>query len=157
MRDIREIIIHCADTPEGRNNTVADITAWHKARGFRTIGYHFVIYLDGSIHKGRPIEEVGAHCKEGGHNRHSIGICYIGGAEWRDGVDANGKPIKGEDGKTKLIPKDTRTPAQRKALAELCHELKRKYPLATIHGHNEFANKSCPSFNVQEWRKEVKL
>lgn len=132
MRDIREIIIHCADTPEGRNNTVADITAWHKARGFRTIGYHFVIYLDGSIHKGRPIEEVGAHCKEGGHNRHSIGICYIGGrtADMKEN-------------------KDTRTPAQKQALLRLLKELLSRFPRATIHGHREFtcknnANGKCP-------------
>lgn len=132
MRDIREIIIHCADTPEGRNNTVADITAWHKARGFRTIGYHFVIYLDGSIHKGRPIEEVGAHCKEGGHNRHSIGICYIGG--------------RSADMKEN---KDTRTPAQKQALLRLLKELLSRFPRATIHGHREFtckknANGKCP-------------
>lgn len=132
MRDIREIIIHCADTPEGRNNTVADITAWHKARGFRTIGYHFVIYLDGSIHKGRPIEEVGAHCKEDGHNRHSIGICYIGGrtADMKEN-------------------KDTRTPAQKQALLRLLKELLSRFPRATIHGHREFtckknANGKCP-------------
>ena len=132
MRDIREIIIHCADTPEGRNNTVADITAWHKARGFRTIGYHFVIYLDGSIHKGRPIEEVGAHCKEGGHNRHSIGICYIGGrtADMKEN-------------------KDTRTPEQKQALTRLLKELLSRFPRATIHGHREFtckknANGKCP-------------
>ena len=132
MRDIREIIIHCADTPEGRNNTVADITAWHKARGFRTIGYHYVIYLDGSIHKGRPIEEVGAHCKEGGHNRHSIGICYIGGrtADMKEN-------------------KDTRTPAQKQALLRLLKELLSRFPRATIHGHREFtckknANGKCP-------------
>lgn len=132
MRDIREIIIHCADTPEGRNNTVADITAWHKARGFRTIGYHYVIYLDGSIHKGRPIEEVGAHCKEGGHNRHSIGICYIGGrtADMKEN-------------------KDTRTPAQKQALLCLLKELLSRFPRATIHGHREFtcknnANGKCP-------------
>ena len=132
MREIREIIIHCADTPEGRNNTVADITAWHKARGFRTIGYHYVIYLDGSIHKGRPIEEVGAHCKEGGHNRHSIGICYIGGrtADMKEN-------------------KDTRTPAQKQALLRLLKELLSRFPRATIHGHREFtckknANGKCP-------------
>ncbi len=155
MRQINQIIIHCSDSPEGRNDTAEDIRRWHLARGFKDIGYHYIILLDGTIELGRPVEKIGAHCTN--HNANSIGICYIGGAEWRDGVDANGKPLKGKDGKTKLIPKDTRTPAQRKALAELCHELKQKYPSATVHGHNEFANKSCPSFNVQEWRKEVKL
>ena len=50
MRKIDEIIIHCAATPEGKHFTVADIDAWHKKRGFKCIGYHFVIYLDGSVH-----------------------------------------------------------------------------------------------------------
>ena len=78
MRKITQIIIHCSATPEGKDYTVADIDRWHKARGFKMIGYHYVIYRDGSIHTGRPLEMVGAHCK--GHNAHSIGICYIGGA-----------------------------------------------------------------------------
>ena len=132
MRIIKEIIIHCSATPEGKPFTVQDITAWHKSRGFRTIGYHFVIYLDGSIHDGRPLQEVGAHCK--GHNAQSIGICYIGGCA------PNG-----------ITPKDTRTVAQSHALYNLLKELKAKFPDATIHGHREFANKACPSFDVSEY------
>ena len=132
MRTIKEIIIHCSATPEGKPFTVQDITAWHKSRGFRTIGYHFVIYLDGSIHNGRPLQEVGAHCK--GHNAQSIGICYIGGCA------PNG-----------ITPKDTRTAEQSYALRNLLKELKAKFPDATIHGHREFANKACPSFDVSEY------
>jgi N-acetylmuramoyl-L-alanine amidase len=130
MRHINEIIIHCSATPEGRDYTVADIDRWHKARGWRGIGYHYVIYRDGSVHAGRPVEQIGAHCT--GHNANSIGICYIGG------VSADGK-----------TPKDTRTPAQRIALRELVEELRAKYPGATVHGHREFAPKACPSFDVQ--------
>ncbi|MBO4662602.1 MAG: N-acetylmuramoyl-L-alanine amidase [Bacteroidaceae bacterium] len=133
MRAINEIIVHCSATPEGKDFTVADITRWHKARKFRTIGYHYVIYRDGSIHAGRPLEETGAHCV--GHNRHSIGICYIGGCA--------------TDGKT---PKDTRTPEQREALAKLLAELHRRFPHASLHGHREFAAKACPSFNVKEYK-----
>lgn len=77
MRKITEIIIHCAATPEGKDFTVQDIDRWHRQRGFKSIGYHFVIYRDGSIHKGRPLDQIGAHCT--GHNANSIGICYIGG------------------------------------------------------------------------------
>lgn len=61
MRKIKEIIIHCSATKEGRDYTVADIDRWHRDRGFFCIGYHFVIYRDGSIHVGRSVEEVGAH------------------------------------------------------------------------------------------------
>ena len=135
MRQINEIIVHCAATREGRDFTVEDITRWHKARGFATIGYHYVIYRDGSIHEGRPLEQIGAHCV--GHNKHSIGICYIGGCA--------------SDGKT---PKDTRTPEQKEALLALLRRLKARFPNATIHGHRDFAAKACPSFDAfREYRQ----
>lgn len=127
---VKELIIHCSATVEGKDYTVEDITRWHKARGFKTIGYHYVIYRDGSIHTGRSESEIGAHCL--GHNAKSLGICYIGGLA--------------SDGKT---PKDTRTYAQKTALVELLRKLKKKYPDVTIHGHNEFANKACPCFDVK--------
>lgn len=130
MRNINKIIIHCSATPDGRHTTVEEIKRWHIARGFTNIGYHYVIYLDGSVHKGRPEETAGAHTLN--HNSNSIGVCYIGGMD-----KANAKP------------KDTRTPAQMCALKDLVKKLKTKYPNATVHGHNEFANKACPSFNVQ--------
>lgn len=129
-RNIKEIIIHCSDTPEGKDFTVADIRAWHKARNFSDIGYHYVIYRDGSVHLGRDINIAGAHCTN--HNTISIGICYIGGRE---------------AGSTR--PKDTRTDAQKKALLKLLKDLKKLYPNATIHGHKEFANKACPCFEVK--------
>lgn len=130
-RRIDKIIIHCSATPEGKDFTVDQIRQWHLDRGFSDVGYHYVIYRDGSIHKGRPIEKVGAHTT--GQNAHSIGICLIGGCA--------------ADGKT---PKDTRTEAQRAALIKLVAELKASYPSVTVHGHNEFAAKACPSFNVQK-------
>ena len=73
MRKITEIIVHCSATPEGKDYTVQDIDRWHRARGFKCIGYHYVIYRDGSIHNGRPVEQTGAHCQK--HNANSIGIC----------------------------------------------------------------------------------
>lgn len=129
-RDIKEIIIHCSDTPEGRDVSVADIRRYHLTIGFSDIGYHYIIYRDGSIHNGRDIDVSGAHCLN--HNSRSIGICYIGGQAAKGGQ-----------------PKDTRTDAQKKALLSLLKELKRLYPGATIHGHNEFAAKACPCFNVK--------
>ena len=136
MRTINEIIVHCSATPEGRNVTVKDIDTWHRQRGFRCIGYHYVIYLDGSVHTGRPESQVGAHCL--GHNSHSIGVCYIGGVA--------------KDGKT---PKDTRTDAQKESLIKLIKELKAKYPKATVHGHREYANKACPCFDAKSEYKNL--
>lgn len=150
MRSITKIIIHCSATPEGRDYTVEDIKRWHRERGFRTIGYHYVIYRDGTIHPGRPLSEAGAHCA--GQNATSIGICYIGGCA--------------SDGHT---PKDTRTKEQKEALRSLVQLLKASFPHATVHGHCEFtctkfknkptdcsqschncphAAKACPSFDV---------
>lgn len=130
---IKEIIIHCSATPAGRDHTAADIDRWHKARGFRCIGYHYVIRLDGTVEPGRPESEAGAHCL--GHNGFSIGICYIGGVA--------------ADGKT---PADTRTEFQKASMRRLVAELRRRYPGASVHGHREFANKACPSFDVSRDR-----
>ena len=138
MRKIDKIILHCAATPEGKDFTIKDIRNWHLARGFSDIGYHFVIYRDGSVHRGRAEEFAGAHTT--GQNKHSIGICYIGGCA------ADGK-----------IPKDTRTPEQRFALFKLVYELMQKYnlPISKVFGHREFANKACPSFDMSVFRKEL--
>ncbi len=132
MRKINKIVIHCTATPEGREHNVADIRRWHLKRGFSDIGYHYLIHIDGKIEVGRPLHRIGAHTS--GENTGSIGVCYVGG------MDKDMKKAK-----------DTRTQAQKDSLVKLLHELIYKYNKdMTIHGHNEFANKACPSFNVQE-------
>ena len=131
MRNINKIIVHCSATPKGRNFTVKQIDAWHRQRGFNGIGYHFVIYLDGSVNVGRPLAKAGAHCK--GQNKNSIGVCYIGGVA--------------TDGKT---PKDTRTDTQKASLVKLITKLRQQFPNASVHGHREFANKACPCFDAHK-------
>ena len=135
MRSIDKIIVHCSATREGQHVTMQQIRQWHLQRNFADIGYHYVIYLDGSVHKGRPLEKAGAHCK--GQNAHSIGICYVGG------LDRQGKP------------KDTRTAAQKAALLSLIRELRQRFPRATVHGHREFANKACPCFDAKKEYSQV--
>ena len=135
MRTINKIIVHCTDTPEDRHVSVKDITQWHKEKGYNTIGYHYVIYLDGSVHAGRPVGKIGAHCK--GHNAKSIGICYVGGK------DKQGKPG------------DTRTPEQKQALVELLKKLKVKYPSAKVYGHRDFAARDCPCFDAKAEYEEL--
>lgn len=145
-RSINEIIVHCTATPEGQDTTVDQIRKHHMApvskggRGWSDIGYHYVIYRDGSIHDGRNVNTAGAHCT--GHNSHSIGVVYVGGLENRPGVAyAN------------LKPKDTRTEAQKAALLKLLRQLRTLYPTAKIRGHRDFANKACPSFDAtKEYR-----
>ena len=130
-RKIDKIIIHCAATPEGRDIKMETIKSWHvKGNGWSDIGYHYVIELDGTIKEGRPLHRSGAHTK--GHNANSIGVCYVGG------IDKDKKP------------KDTRTEAQREAMDELIGLLSNDYKTATIHGHNEFSAKACPSFDVSK-------
>lgn len=129
-RSINEIIVHCSATPEGRDRTVEDIRRGHiKDRGWSDIGYHYVIYRDGSVHAGRDVDIIGAHCTD--HNAHSVGVCYVGG------MDAANKKAK-----------DTRTEEQKKALKELLRKLRSMYPGAQIHGHRDYANKACPSFDA---------
>lgn len=136
MRKIDKIIFHCSATVEGQNISVATIRNWHvKGRGWSDIGYHYYIGIDGKINSGRPVNKIGAHTK--GENESSIGVCYCGG------LDANKKA------------KDTRTEAQKVAIIKLIKTLKNIYPDASLHGHNEFANKACPCFDVQEEYAEL--
>ena len=139
IRKVNEIILHCTATPEGKDYTVADIRKWHmQGNGWKDIGYHYVIYRDGTIHVGRPIEQIGAHCS--GHNNNTIGIVYVGG------LAADGKNAK-----------DTRTVAQKEAMYTLCKILCDTLGIKKISGHNQYAAKACPSFDVKAWRKEVRL
>jgi len=137
MRPINKIIWHCAATKEGQDVKMETIRKMHiQERGWSDIGYHFVIELDGTVREGRALVRPGAHTK--GLNEASIGICYIGG------VDAS------------MRPKDTRTAAQKKALYDLTADLLKRFAGATVHGHNEFAAKACPSFDVQtDWKQHV--
>lgn len=130
-REIDEIIWHCAATPEGKDFTVDDIRAWHKLRGFTDVGYHYIIYRDGRIMLGRPIGQIGAHVE--GHNKKTIGCVYIGG------VSADGKTAK-----------DTRTAVQRSSALWLTAQLVKKFRAKKVTGHNQYASKACPSFDVRK-------
>lgn len=148
--NIDAIVVHCSASREGQDVRAADIRKWHLERGFADIGYNFVIDLDGTVETGRPLSRDGAHCNTAGtsgksYNKHSIGICYVGG------LDKNGNP------------KDTRTEAQKKAMRELIDSLMDKYPIIEVIGHRDASPdvngdgeitrnewiKECPCFNVR--------
>ncbi len=119
MRRIDVHIIHCSDSAHG---DVSEIRAWHKARGWRDVGYHFVIRRDGEIELGRQLQEVGTHCR--GHNTHSIGTCLVG--------------------------KESFTPAQFAALKRLHGSLQAQFPQLRVVPHNAFsAQKTCPNFDIE--------
>ena len=42
---------------------------------------------------------------------------------------------------------------QWESLKKLCDELHEQYPDAKVKGHYHFADKFCPSFDVDEWAK----
>ena len=167
MKTIDAIVIHCSATPEGKDVRAKDIDAQHRAKGWKMIGYNYVIDLDGTIEVGRPLTMDGAHCNTAGlsgrsYNTHSIGICYIGGIEGEMNKKGQLVPKQGKDGKP--ISKDTRTPAQKKALAELVYKLMDEYPgIIEVIGHRDaspdldgdgFINryewiKDCPCFDVK--------
>lgn len=138
MRSIHLIVIHCSATKSNRSFPLAALKACHQARGFRTIGYHYYITKDGTIHPCRPEEQPGAHAK--GYNANSIGICYEGG------LDEHGTSA------------DTRTQAQQRSMAELLKSLKRDYPDACIVGHHDLpgVRKTCPCFDVKQWLGKCK-
>ena len=137
------VIIHCSATKEGKDFTSKDVDKWHRARGFRKIGYHYLIRLDGTIEVGRGESEEGAHAI--GFNRKSVGICYVGG------LDADGKP------------KDTRTPEQKASMQALVTDIKARYKIEQVLGHRDLSvdlngdgvitsnewMKACPCFEAK--------
>lgn len=138
MRTITLIVIHCSAVRPDQTSSAEQIDSWHKSRGWKGIGYHYVVRRDGSIELGRPIEEPGAHVV--GHNKYSIAICYEGG------LDAAGRPA------------DTRTLEQRKALRELVEKLHASFPKALIVGHHDLdPKKECPCFDVVREFGELKV
>lgn len=140
MRPISEIIVHCTATrPDwmwGRptREKVAEVRRWHvQDRGWKDIGYHFLIDRDGTLALGRPIDQVGAHTA--GHNTGTIGVCLFGGF----GSAATDNFF------------DNFTPEQDKTLRAVLETLSSTYPIKKVSGHNEYAAKACPSFSVTKW------
>ena len=124
---VEQLVIHCSDTPAGRDISAQDIRQWHvEGNGWRDIGYHYVIRVDGTLEKGRPDNEPGAHAR--GHNHNSIGICLVGGT---DGA--------------------TFTTAQWRTLEGVVRTLLCQHQGSRVIGHNQVSEKQCPCFDVTAW------
>jgi len=119
------IILHHSLTKDSGTVSWDAIRRYHKAKGWRDIGYHYGIELVGGeykIFKGRPEHQEGAHTKEQGMNRKSIGICLVGNFDWGEPCDA-----------------------QLNKLYELLEDIFKRYGKLPIYPHHHFANyKSCP-------------
>lgn len=126
-RAVHKIIVHHSASGSAVT-TVEKIRNWHvKGNGWSDIGYHFVVYPNGSIHKGRNINTTGAHCK--GHNKGSIGICVVGNFE----IEPVTEPQKfGIEGTLGLFGK--------------IQELLEEYNLTwnDVYGHRELGRSVCP-------------
>ena len=141
MRLIDEIIVHCTATNskwfEDRRveEVVKEITRWHtEERGWSDCGYHAIIHRDGAVGLARPVERTGAHCR--GKNKGTIGVSLVGGR----GATADDRF------------EDNFTPEQDRALRDLIDEYKGRFPgILKVTGHNDYASKACPGFDVREW------
>lgn len=131
------IVLHCSATRGVQDVGVKEIRSWHKAKGWKDVGYHFVIRRNGKVESGRPERDVGSHVQ--GHNTASIGICMVGGLDdrtWR--------------------PSNNFTAAQWKSLAALVAQLVKRYPAAKVLGHRDFprVQKACPCFDARTWARK---
>lgn len=137
---VTAISIHCSATkPEWWEKkpiqaVVDEIRRWHLARGWRDIGYHYLIHRNGDIGEGRPTDQIGAHIK--GENRGKIAICLLGA----HGASAYDKFY------------DHFTQKQNHSLQALCQKIERECgKQLELEGHNEHAAKGCPGFQVSVW------
>lgn len=144
MAKIQRIVVHCTATPAGQEVTKNGLIKWFLSEppfglGWRHLGYHFLVKLDGTIEQLQPLNldgwiddtEIANGAK--GFNASSIHVAYAGG-------------LKAD----KVTPADTRTPAQKKALRKLIEELKKTYHVTEVVGHRDLpaVKKACPCFDV---------
>ena len=138
MQNISLITVHYTATYDDQDIGAREIRRMHLDRGWRDIGYHLVIRLDGTVEQGRPMHQVGAHV--GGRNTGNIGICYIGGLKRATGPN---------------VGHNTMTKAQEKALIGEIRALLKKHPNAQVEGHRDLAATQCPGFDVPAWWARV--
>lgn len=131
MRKIKRIFIHC--TAGSQKQTVADLRAEFKRKGWKNPGYHYVISPDGAITQLLDEQQVSNGVK--GYNQTSINVAYIGG------IDSNGKAI------------DNRTEAQKASLIRLLKELRGRYPKAQILGHRDISPDTNHNGKVDSWER----
>lgn len=131
-------VLHCAAIPTGAFSHMtafqafATVDRWHVERGWQGFGYHWLVMPDGELFAGRPPEKVGAHVAR--HNVGTLGILLIESRK----IDRIGRFS------------DWFTAAQGMALRFHLQALQRQ-GVSSVRGHNDFANKLCPGFQVSEW------
>jgi len=134
MEAILWLVVHGSAHPKTTKEDFKSLRHSHMLRGESDIGYHYVIERDGMIVEGRPHSMPGAHAS--GYNRHSLGICLIGGRK--------GRSTKTEDNFTR---------DQKTALHKLLHDLTYQYKESSVVGHCDLdgVTHGCPGFNVRKF------
>jgi N-acetyl-anhydromuramyl-L-alanine amidase AmpD len=131
MTTIEELIIHHSASP--RSTTAAAIRKWHiAAKGWKDIGYHYVIEGDGRIVVGRPLPQTGAHCVP---NARRIGVCVSG---------------------DNTLRAHCWNKQQELALRDLVDAIRLLWPAIRIMGHRDAmpGHTECPGLDVAEWLDE---
>lgn len=148
------IVFHCSATAPFQDVGRLQIEEWHLARGFSSIGYHFVIRRNGVIELGRDLREIGAHAE--GHNSNSVAVCMVGG------LDYGRAPLMYSSPDAR--PTDGYTPEQWESARKLVAVLRLIYPAAKVCGHRDLSPdenhdgkiqprewlKSCPGFDAAQ-------
>lgn len=134
-RNVTRLVYHCTATQQNAS-VQAIVNYWKNNLGWINPGYHIIIKPDGSWTYLQDFNRPSNGVR--GINATSIHISYIGG------IDKNGRAI------------DNRTPEQIEVMEVAYWLFKDKIKDLTFHGHYEFSNKACPSFNVEKWMEEIK-
>jgi hypothetical protein len=145
MGKLKYLVIHCTATKQGQTVTSNDIRKWHlENRGWKQVGYSDMIHQNGIIENLVPYNTDSSvdpwEITNGveGHNSECRHIVYVGGLT--------------TDGKTAA---DTRTGQQLKALQSYVKRTIEFHPEILVVGHNQFAAKACPGFDVPQWLKNI--
>lgn len=131
MRKIERIFVHC--TAGSQMQTVEDLKAEFKRKGWKNPGYHYVVMPDGKVESLLPEDSISNGVK--GYNSTAINVAYVGG------IDAKDKGV------------DNRTPEQKKSLKTILSQLKKKYPDAEIMGHRDISPDKNGNGIVDPWER----
>ena len=156
MAKLKYLVIHCTATIEGKDVKSDRIRHWHtdpkpQGRGWKQVGYTDLFHLDGTVERlvcnnedarVDPWEVTNGAAGYNGVSRH---IVYAGGLSAK------------RDARGRYPAKDTRTAAQRKAMAAYVKDFHRRFPDVRIVGHRDLpnVNKDCPSFDVASWLESI--
>ena len=161
MGKLDYLVIHCTATPRGRKIDADDIIRWHTSpvekggRGWSRVGYSDMIYLDGELVNLTPFNQDNkVDNKEmtwgvKGINSRSRHVVYVGG------LDYDYETPLDDDDKPGYKPEDTRTTEQMHAMEIYVKYMILRHPDIKVAGHNQFAAKACPSFNVPQWLRSI--